>query len=305
MALRDVRRRIRSVKNTAQITTAMEVVAATKMRRSQGVALAGRPYALAALDILKNVARRSPVRPHLLEPREVKKTLLLVIASDRGLAGAFNSNVVRLAERWIREHRGEPYACAAVGKKVAASFAARGLASVKTFVGFGDYVARSDTEPLAAFLLGGFLRKEWDRVTVFYTNFRTTLKQEVRMIEVLPIHTERIEETIRGIAPEYGRYAEIRGEGEAMRYRYEYIFEPSPEAVLERLLPILFKIQLHHLVLESNASEHSARMIAMKNASDNARELVGELALAYHKARQAGITRELSEITGSTEAVST
>ncbi|MDO8500116.1 MAG: ATP synthase F1 subunit gamma [bacterium] len=302
-SLKDVKRRIRSVKNTSQITKAMEVVSATKMRRSQQTALQGRPYALAALDILKNISARVSVRPLLLTPREIKKTLIAVVTSDKGLAGAFNSNVMRNVERWMKENKSADYAIITIGKKARDYFLARKIATLHSFIGFGDYVSRDETEPFADFLLKGYMNKEWDRVLVFYTNFRTTLRQEAKVVEVLPIHTEKIEETIKGITPEFGKYADIRAGETASKFKYEYKFEPSPVEVLASLLPVLFKIQTHHMVLESNASEHSARMVAMKNASENAKELIGELTIVYNKSRQAGITRELSEITAGREAL--
>lgn len=303
MALRDIKRRIRSVSNTAKITKAMEVVSATKMRKSQALALAGRPYAIAAMDILKNISERSPLRPSLLAEREVRQTLLVVITSDRGLAGAFNANVLRMAEHWIKEHSTESSRVVTVGKKAARYFAKHRIELTQSFSDYGDYVSRRETEPLADLLIHGFLGGNWDRVVVFYTNFRTTLRQEARMIEVLPIHIEKIRETIQAITPEFGRFAEGSKTDKGFTYSYEYAFEPSPEAVLERLIPILFKIQVHHIVLESNASEHSARMVAMKNASENAKDLIGELTISYNKARQAGITRELTEITAGKEAI--
>ena len=303
-SLKDIKRRIRSVKNTAQITKAMEVVSATKMRRSQQIALGGRPYALAALDILKNISRRTVVQPAILLPRPVLRTLFLIVTSDKGLAGAFNANVLRLAERHMKDIRAGDYSVATVGKKGRDYYAARHIVSVKEFVGFGDFVDRKETEPLAEFLLAGYLQHAWDRVVVLYTNFRTTLKQEARAVEILPINVEKIEEAIGSITPKYGRYAEFTTHNsQPTTYEYEYKFEPSAEAVLEKLIPILFRIQIHHIILESNASEHSARMVAMKNASESAKDLIGELTIEYNKSRQAGITRELTEITGGTEAL--
>ncbi len=301
-ALRDLKRRVRSVRNTSQITKAMEVVSATKMRRSQGSALAGRPYALSALDILKNVSARVREKPALLEPRPVRHTLLLVLTSDKGLAGAFNANVARLAEHWIRDFKKKAFSVAVVGKKAREYCTVRGITPLKVFTGFGDYVRMEDTAPLARFLLKGYEDRRWDRVLVFYTNFRTTLRQEARMVEVLPIRTDRIEETIQGITPEYGKYALARDAGETP-YTYEYEFEPSPAEVFLRLLPTLFAIQMHHIVLESNASEHSARMVAMKNASESAHDLMGALTIQYNTLRQSGITREIIEITSGVEAL--
>lgn len=298
-----IKQRIKSIKNTRQITKAMEVVSATKMRRSQASALSGRAYALAALDILKNISLRTAFRPDLLTSRAIKKTLLVVATSDKGLAGAFNSNVLRLCEAWIAKYADQDYTLVTIGKKSKEYFTIRRVPLVETFVGFGDYVMRSETEPLADRLLKGYLHKEWDRVIVFYTNFRTTLKQEAKMVEVLPIHTEYIEATIKGILPEYGKFADQSSQKQSSCFLYEYVFEPNPQEVLEQLLPTLFKIQMHHIILESNASEHSARMVAMKNASENAKELVGELTIEYNKSRQAGITRELTEITAGREAL--
>ena len=300
--LRDLKRRIKSVRNTSQITKAMEVVSATKMRRSQGVALAGRPYALAALDILKNVSVRVREKPALLESRPVRHTLLLTCTSDKGLAGAFNVNTLRLAEHWIRDFKKKSFSVAVVGKKAREYFLTRCVTPIKVFTGFGDYAKMEDTEPLARFILKGYEDRRWDRVLVCYTNFRTTLKQEARMVEVLPIHIDRIEETIKGITPEYGKYALPREAAETA-HAYEYQFEPSPAKVFERLLPTLFSIQMHHIVLESNASEHSARMVAMKNASESAHDLMGALSIQYNKSRQSGITREIIEITSGVEAL--
>lgn len=314
---KDIKRRIRSVKNTSQITKAMEVVSATKMRRSQTAALSGRPYAVAALDILSNISRRmsSQRTDQAVSGRWLAvsaggrrgtngRVLLAVITSDKGLAGAFNSNVLRLVERWRREHDGEAFDVATVGKKARDYFMARGIAPVASFTGFGDYAVRLETEPLADVLAEGYAEGRWKSVAVFYTNFRSTLKQESVMVEVLPADPRRIEEIIRGITPEYGLYSEKHKPGaHATNYSYEYKFEPSAEAVLDKLLPVLFKIQMHHIVLESNASEHSARMVAMKNASENAEELIGELTIEYNKSRQAGITGELTEITAGKEAL--
>ncbi|MBI2175226.1 MAG: ATP synthase F1 subunit gamma [Parcubacteria group bacterium] len=302
MALRDVQLRIRSVRNTAQITKAMEVVSATKMRRSQEIAIAGRPYALAALDMLKNITSRTPVAHPLFLPRETGRTLMVLVTSDKGLAGAFNANVLRLAADWQKTQQEVP-AYVAVGKKAREYLQRREAELLRSFSGFGDFISRKDTASLSDFLLEQFRAQPWKKVLLCYTNFRTTLKQEPHISEVLPLQPEALAETIRHILPEYGRYAEEEKGALETRYSYEYRFEPSPEAVLGRLVPTLFAIQLHHIVLESNASEHSARMVAMKNASDNAQELVDKLSVSYNKARQAGITKELTELAAGQEAV--
>lgn len=302
MALRDIQRRIRSVRNTAQITKAMEAVSATKMRRSQEIAIAGRPYALAALGILKNITACTPLAHPFFLPRKSGRTLMVLVTSDKGLAGAFNASVLRLAADWQKTQQEVP-AYVAVGKKAGEYLQRREAELLQSFSGFGDYILRKDTAPLTEFLLEQFCTQRWNRVLVCYTNFRSTLKQEPHISEVLPLRTETLAETIRHILPEHGRFAEERNAASATHYAYEYRFEPSPEAVLGRLVPTLFAIQLHHIVLESNASEHSARMVAMKNASDNAGKLIDKLSVFYNKARQANITKELTELAAGQEAV--
>ena len=304
---KSVKQRIRSVRNTAQITKAMEVVSATKMRRSQESALRARPYAVASLELMKNLLQRTPKVPELFQPREIASRCLVVVTSDKGLAGAFNANVLRKAEVWMKE-QSMPFTVITVGKKAKEYMERRAAPIEKSFLGFGDYTQPEETKSIADLIIGGFLNHTWDDVTVIYANFRTTLLQETVVTSVLPTASERIEEAIRGILPDYGRFAE---EGRTMKdgqrtpsnYNFEYKFEPSVNEILHILVPQLVRIQLHHLILESNASEHSARMIAMKNASQNAKELIDDLTLSYNNMRQAGITRELTEITAGKEAL--
>lgn len=321
-----LKKRIKSIKNTSQITKAMEVVSATKMRRSQAFALQVRPYAVASLDMLKNLLLHTSVLPELLMSRPVKSSLLLVVASDKGLAGAFNSNICRKAEGWIKEKQkaSMPFSLMVVGRRIKEYFEKRGVPIVKSFVGFGDYSALKDTLPVAHALLNGFTCHDWDEADTVYTNFRTTLLQETVLKKILPVTKTGIEEMVAGVLPERGRFAKSphhplstinrgpasfsrrRGEPDfptEANYKYEYKFEPSPVEILEKLVPQLICMHVHHTILESNASEHSARMIAMKNASDNARELIEELTVEYNKSRQANITRELTEITAGKEAI--
>jgi len=297
-----------------QITKAMEMVSASKMRKSQGFALDGRPYALAALEMLGNVMMRAEYWPPILKSREVKRGVLVVITSDKGLAGAFNSGVLRKAEKWLREYQQEhPVDVVTIGKKARDYFLIRKANVIKEFFGFGDFIDPKDTRPLSDFLVSGYLKGQWDRVDIIYTNFRSTLKQDVVEASLFPVDLEKIRETIRGIVPDYGRFSQAdtpdsdtRIQHSALRipaYHYEYTFEPSPDAVFESLIPHLVEMQVFHMILESNASEHSARMVAMKNASENAGDIISELTLQYNKTRQAGITRELTEITAGREAL--
>lgn len=329
VSTKSIKQRIRSVRNIGQITKAMEVVSATKMRKSQEFALNARPYAAASLEMLENLLSRTPEKlmPPLLKPRPVHTTLLLVITSDKGLAGAFNANVLRKAESRINANpdanrREEKNLLLTVGKKAHEYFERRGFSIHTSFSGFGDRSTLQETLPVADLVLKGFLAGEWDEVEAAYMNFRTTLVQEAVVKKILPVTRESIKEAVVGIVPERGRYAEVNSRQQAAAtigrigavrrskatevgsgYSYEYKFEPSPAEILAMLVPQLLRMHMHHIILESNASEHSARMVAMKNASDNARELIVSLTLAYNKARQAGITNELIEITAGREAL--
>lgn len=308
MSIVEVKNRIKAVKNIGQITKAMEVVAATKMRKSQQVALNSRPYAFKALQLLSVLSQQEKVKTELMAIRPAKKTLLVIVTSDKGLAGSFNSQVVNLSDKFIGAHSSRSKASGkfgelkviAVGKKAILFANKKKLDIVDTFSGFGDFVESSETVHLSDKIILGFLAKEWDEVITISTHFRTTLKQEVLMRQVLPVDLEKIQKTIDEIIPEHGRYSEFRIQSSELQIKnLDYIFEPSPKELIEGLVDHLVRMQIYHLVLEANASEHSARMVAMKTASDNAMELSGKLNLAYNKARQTGITRELIEITSA------
>ncbi|MEK7083035.1 MAG: ATP synthase F1 subunit gamma, partial [Patescibacteria group bacterium] len=223
----------------------------------------------------------------------------------KGLAGAFNGNIIKKTESLIREkqEKGITVSMVTVGKKVRDYAERRGLNLVKTFWGFGDYTMPDETMPVADYCIKGFLDGSYDEVVAIYTHFRTTLQQEVVMKKILPVTKKGLEDVIKSIVPEYGRFSDTRDSAAHERFNYEYAFEPSAKEILDSLIPQLIRIHVHHLVLESNASEHSSRMVAMKNASDNAKDLIGTLTLAYNKARQASITQELTEITSGREAL--
>ncbi len=307
---KSIMRRIKSIKSTSQITKAMEVVSATKMRRSQEFALHARPYAKAALELLRNLLQRTPdhLLPPVLKPREIKRFSLLVITSDKGLAGAFNANVLRKATQWLSGQSidiAKPYIIT-VGKKAKEYFQRRGESVAESFWGYGDYTTLAETAGIADTVIKGFLDRSWDEAYAVYTNFRTTLLQEAVIKKILPATPTGLQEAVQSILPERGRFAESQAPNSGLRapaYQYEYKFEPSSAEILDALVPELIRMHIHHIILESNASEHSARMVAMKNASDNARELISKLAIEYNKLRQAGITRELAEITAGKEAL--
>ena len=304
----EIKRRIKAVTSTRQITKAMELVSATKMRKSQEVALLSRPYAVESLRILGELMERSTYIPHIMEPREVKKIATVVIASDRGLAGSFNANVLRALERHVSQTSKEGHSFIAVGKKTREYLERRGFSITQSFSGFGDYGDAAQVKPLTTFIVEGFLKGEWDQVTVISTHFRSTLRQEVMTRRVLPIDAATVKKTVRELVPEYGRYSgagkDVFGSASLDEKKdFEYLIEPNPKAALDALAPALVEIMLYDLILEANASEHSARMVAMKNASENAAELKDELSVEYNKSRQAAITREIAEVVSGAEAL--
>lgn len=309
----NIKKRLKSVKNINQITKAMELVSATKMRKSQQIALDSRPYAFAALDFLATLSVLENKLPPLFETRKtIKKVLFVVVASDKGLAGAFNSSVFKKFELHMKEdtqHVGEEKMFVAVGEKANAYLTKRNFKVLKKFVQAGDYTSPDQVAPLTEFIVKGYLAKDFDRVIIISTHFRSALKQEAHVRRILPIDFDHVADTIREIIPERGKFAELIKEHHIsfvpeLEKIKEYTIEPSPEKLLEKLAEHLFSMQMYHLILEANASEHSARRMAMKTASDNAKDLGNKLNLQYNKSRQSRITTEISEISAGAEALS-
>ena len=276
---REIRRRIRSVKNTAKITKAMEMVSASKMRRAQRNAEATKPYADRMRDVMGELTARAGtgLAHPLLIPRDSIRTIgLVMVTPDRGLCGALVSNVNRLASRFIVERRqaGQPVEVLTVGKK-GRDFAIRTrLPLVAEVTGLGDAPSLIDILPIATNVINGFIEGRFDEVQVVYTDFVNTLIQRTQMRRLLPL--EPVEQGTAG--------------------RVDYTYEPDRDQLLNALLPRFVEVQLYAMILDSIASEHSARMIAMRNATDNAKELVRDLTLSANKARQAAITKEIAEI---------
>lgn len=314
-SVQNIKRRIKGVRNINQITKAMELVAANKMRRSQEIALASRPYAFAALDLLANLSRLTPPNgaavPPLLSKRGVKHTMIVLITSDKGLAGALNANVIREFHNLVlREKIGmdDPaYSFVAVGQKAAAYLERRTKNIKRKFVRIGDYTTLAEAEPIAKFLISEYLHGGCDRVLIFSTHFRTALKQEVLTRQILPVAPEALKRIAEEIIPERGKFSEL-ARGKHISYfntgeTREYMLEPSPAEILHNLAEHLVVMQVYHMILEANASEHAARRVAMKNASDNAEDLAEGLTLEYNKSRQAAITKEIVEIVAGAEAL--
>jgi len=282
---RDIRRRIKSVKNTAQITKAMQMVASAKMRRAQQAALAGRPYAMLMNEVLAAATAGAGEFTHpLMEKRAVvKKRALILITTDKGLCGALNTNLLREAAKWDKDST--VFICA--GKK-GAQWAGRLKRELAAEFSYKDTPQFAEARAISKFAQDLFLSGQVDAVDVLYTNFINTLVQKPESRQLLPLGEIK--------ALEAGLEGEGVGEklGEATR---EYLFEPVAATVLGNLLPHYLNYQVFQFLQEAKASEQSARMVAMKNATDNAKQIIKDLTLEYNKLRQANITKELLEIT--------
>ncbi|MFQ5541085.1 MAG: ATP synthase F1 subunit gamma [Candidatus Paceibacteria bacterium] len=304
MALKDIKGKIASVKRTRQVTRAMEAVSAVKMRKSQVRALTNRPYAHAALSILSRLAPSLEQVAHpLTEKRPERNAALVVITSDKGLAGVLNSAVLKEAKRRITDLKvpKDGIHVYAFGRKACEHFARQGFDVVERRENVSDDVSVSDLAALSHAVVGGFMDGTYDRADIVYTSFRSTFEQEAVSRRVLPLSMGAIGDIVAGITPEKGVFSDER---EAAPPSF-YTAEPAPEEVLDTLLPRLVNVVFFHALLESKASEHSARMIAMKNASDKSEELTRSLTRTFNKVRQAMITREVSEIVGGIEAMAT
>lgn len=291
---RDIRRRIKSVKNTRQITKAMELVAASKMGKAQHAALAGRPFALLLAQILDSVA--SQIGEELVHPllarREVRTRGILLVSTDRGLCGALNSNLFRL----VTEING-PARFVSMGRK-GTQFLSRTRRNLVAEFPLTDRVALREIRPAAEFLTRAFLSGEVDTVEVIYSQFVNTLTQLPVNVPLLPlVDLREIVVKLRGTR---GGAAEAA----LRRDTREMLFEPSPASLLDVLLPLYINGELYQFALAAKASEHSARMVAMKTAKDNATKLIDDLTLEFNKARQAAITGEILEIAAATAASS-
>lgn len=284
-SFREIRGRIRSVKNISQITRAMEMVAASRMRRAIQRVTATRPYTERINAVIANLAgvagrAEGEERFPLLDQRPIARVAIILITPDKGLCGALNSNIIRRASRYMLNEAGVPVEVITVGKKGRDFMVRYRRDVVAEFTAIGDYPTLDQIAPIAQVAVDDFISGKVDAVHLVYTRFINTLSQRAEVQQLLPVQ-----------APE--------GEAAAT----DFIFEPSPGAVLNALLPRYVDQQVYRAILESIASEQSARMVAMRNATDNARDLVSELTLSLNKARQARITNEVSEISAGAAAL--
>jgi F-type H+-transporting ATPase subunit gamma len=290
-SLRDIRRRIRSIRNTAKITKAMELVAASRLRRAQMRVTAARPYSEAMRALMAELGGLAPGGGEALHPllvqREVRNVGVLLVTPDRGLAGALNTNVIRRGTEVILENErsdGQTVQVVTVGRKGQDFLARRGRTLLGTFTGIIDRVRYDDVIPIARVIMDSFVSGSIDRALLVYPRFVSTLSQRPEVVQLLPIERPEASEQVR-------------------REHMDYIFEPDPQTILEQLLPRYIEVQIYQAILETAASFFSAQMVAMRNATDNANDLVSSLSLTYNKVRQANITREVTEIASAAEAM--
>jgi F-type H+-transporting ATPase subunit gamma len=294
--LRDIRRRIKSVKNTAQITRAMQLVAAAKMKKAQDQALAGRDYADLLNQVLVNLKENTGEDAHpLLQQREGGKELVLVISTDKGLCGGLNTNLGRK----IRAEVSKDAEFVTVGRKLRNQLGKAGREMVADFE-VKDPVPFAEARPIAKFLTKAFLEGGYSKVSVAFANYINVMRQEPEIVQLLPISTAGLGEKQ---AYEGMGEATVQETNRATALAKDYLFEPSGPEVLDTLLPLYINFQVYQMLVESRASEHSARMVAMKGATDNAKKFIKELTLEYNKLRQAAITAELLEITTAMRAM--
>lgn len=297
--LREIKQRAKSVTNTQQITRAMKMVAAAKLRKAQERALAARPFAFKLKEMLTNVAGNSTELVHpLLEVREVEKVGIIILTSDKGLAGAYNSNVLKHAKELIDQNMDKQLEFILIGKK-AVDYMNRlkkqydaeindrsdSFKIIKTFIEFPDAVSFNEAKEIADLAIDFYEKSDLDTVYVVYNKFVSAMSQVPTTVKLLPLETD-----------------ELKEEG-GNKVQDQYIFEPSPEEILTQLLPKYIEIMIYQTLLESRASEHGARMVAMGSATDNAGEIIDRLTLLYNRARQANITTEISEIVSGAEAL--
>jgi F-type H+-transporting ATPase subunit gamma len=291
-SVQDLKRRIRSVTNTRKITKAMELVASARLRRAQSRIEEMRPYADRMLELMAITSRAAgSVRLPLLQRREVRRVALLPITADRGLAGAFNAQILRRTFALERELRSEGMEVTWLvsGRKGRSTLRFRGYDVAQGWMGHSERPEYADAQAIARYAAELYANEEVDRVVVIYNKFQSALSQEVTVRDLLPLP-----ENLAGGGDDEAHEAAQRG---------DFIYEPEPEQILERLLPVYVETELYRALLESAASEQGARMTAMRNASSNAGELISNLTLAMNRARQAEITQEILEVVAGADAL--
>ncbi len=295
---KEIKRRIKSVKNTKKITKAMELVAASKMKRAVSATLASRLYAEYSWEILTSIARNAESITHpLFVEREVKNILLILVTSNRGLCGAYNSQVTKKALTLLARENGTANVdLVTIGKKGDTSMRRIGRKVLASFTELPDTVSLQDIVPVSKMIIDEFKSGNYDKVLVAYTDFVSALTQKPNIKQILPVSKTDLKELIEDLG-------EVKKEEKEVK-QIDYLFEGDREALIGSLAEKLSRMQIYQMLLESNASEQSSRMVAMKNASEAAGEMIDDLTLVFNKARQAGITQEISEISAGMASVS-
>ncbi len=302
MALKQIKNKIKSTIRTSKVTKAMEAVSAVKMRKSQERAFKGRPYAEAALRILERASHTLDAQRHPLFAKHSEgKCAIIVITSDKGLAGSLNTAVLKEANVLLNSFGDRNVDMMCFGKKAYEHFLRRGHTVPLHYVNVKDEVELEDMDEVVDHVTALFTKKEYQSVHVVYQSFVSTFEQSAEVRQLLPLDSKSLQDIVMGIVPKHGKYSNLPQEVKPIAYTVE----PSLRAVYNTIFPMLISIMVYHALLESKASEHSARMVAMKNATDKAQEVTHLLTLAYNKKRQGVITAEVSEITGGIEAMKT
>jgi F-type H+-transporting ATPase subunit gamma len=298
---REIKRRIKSITNTRKITKAMELVAASKMRKAVKAVLATRAYSSAAWDIVKDLAERTDPEKHpLLQKKEkfVEKVGLILITSNRGLCGGFNREIIEAVAKYMNKNKEDSVNIEAevllMGKRGKEVMFKHGHQIVAEFDKLDTAERIAEVTPLARMVINDYLSGKYDKVVVAYTDYYSAISQKPRIKKLLPL--DRQDDELGYAIDSYPEPSE--------QETFEYIFEPSPDAVLDQMLTRLIELQIFQALLESNASEHSARMMAMRNASDSASDMIDDLTLSFNQARQQAITAELADISAGRAAVS-
>lgn len=303
---REIRRRIQGIKNVSQITKAMETVAASRMRRAQQAVLATRPYASKMLEIIRNLAERigsdAETSP-LLEQRPIKNIGVVMVTADKGLAGSLNSNLIRRTTRFMIDEATVPVSLVAVGKKGRDYMIRYGRNVVAEFTGLGVKPTLADVTGIARAVMDEYIAGRVDAVYLIYTDFINTLSQKPVVLKLLPIEAYNPESVVNDPIISRTATPDSATADPGKVSATDYIYEPDPGTVLRALLPRFVEVLIYQAVLENVASEQSAKLVAMRNATENAKDLIQDLTLTYNKARQASITKELSEITSATNAL--
>lgn len=282
--MREIKRRVKSIKSTQQITRAMKMVSAAKLRRAQDRAITARPFAFKLKEILTSVAENSTQVVHpLLASREVKKIAVIVLTSDRGLCGGYNSNILKQTRYLLESKKDAQVELITVGRKAFDFFKRTNYSIKANYVGLPDNIPFTQAKEIAKLAIEAYEKTEVDEVYLIYNKFVSAMQQTPTTVKLLPLESENIKGTEK-----------LKG---------EYLYEPSPEEILSTLLPKYIEILIYQTLLESKASEHGARMVAMGSATENAGEMIDKLTLIFNRARQASITKEISEIVGGAEAM--